>query len=202
MQRRLILLCALLAAVALTAAACSSSGSRSGSSTSTPTDHNQADVTFAREMIPHHQQAIEMAQLAESRAGSPRVRELATKIEAAQGPEIERLTSWLKSWGVAVATGSMPMGDHGAHGTAPGGASSDAGMMSPNDIATLRPLSGNGFDEAFLNIMIKHHEGAIAMANTESAVGQYAPAITMARAIASSQQSEVDQMKALLQTLG
>ena len=70
--------------------------------TGTAGGHNEADVTFALDMIPHHQQAIEMADLAESRAESQEVKDLATDIEAAQGPEIETLTGWLESWGEDV----------------------------------------------------------------------------------------------------
>ena len=70
--------------------------------TGTAASHNEADVTFAQEMIPHHQQAIEMADLAESRAESQEVKDLATDIEAAQGPEIETMTGWLESWGEDV----------------------------------------------------------------------------------------------------
>ena len=63
-------------------------------------DHNQADVMFAQMMIPHHEQAIEMAQLAASRASNADVKTLAAQIQAAQQPEIDEMTGWLPSWNV------------------------------------------------------------------------------------------------------
>src|SRR4249920_2095383 len=63
-------------------------------------DHNQADVMFAQMMIPHHEQAIEMAQLASTRASSADVKALAAQIQAAQQPEIDEMKGWLASWGV------------------------------------------------------------------------------------------------------
>jgi len=91
---RKTLTAAIVAASLLTLAAC---GNEDGSDSAA--GQNDADVAFAQQMIPHHQQAVEMAQLAETRAESPEVKDLAADIEAAQDPEIETMTGWLDSWG-------------------------------------------------------------------------------------------------------
>lgn len=154
-------------------------------------DHNQADVTFAQGMVPHHQQAIDMARMATDRAESPEVKNLAQQIEAAQGPEIEKLNGWLQGWGASAPSGSMPGMDHGMHGT--GG-----GMMSSEEMGQLGQVQGAEFDRMFLTMMIKHHEGAITMAQTELAQGQFAEAKQMAQQIVDTQQAEINTMKRLL----
>jgi uncharacterized protein (DUF305 family) len=109
-----------------------------------------ADATFAQMMIPHHEQAIEMARLAPSRSTDPEVLALAREIEAAQQPEIDLMTRWLIAWGADVAF------DHSDHDM--------AGMASDGDLATLAASTGGGFDRRFLTLMIAHHEGALTMA--------------------------------------
>lgn len=150
--------------------------------------HNQADVTFAQGMVPHHQQAIEMSRMAVDRAQSPEVKKLAEQIQAAQGPEIEKLTGWLRSWGAGAPAG-MPGMDHGGHG---------GGMMSAEEMGRLGQSSGAEFDRAYLSMMIEHHEGAIEMARTELDAGQYPDAEQMAQQIIDAQQAEIDTMKQLL----
>ncbi|WP_030512460.1 DUF305 domain-containing protein [Microbispora rosea] len=158
--------------------------------TSPAADHNDRDIWFAQMMIPHHRQALEMAKLAEDRAGSSKVKELAKQIEAAQGPEIQTMTGWLESWGVqAPGEDAMPM-DHMDHGM--------PGMMSGEDMKKLEGLKGAAFDKAFLTMMIQHHEGAITMAKEEREAGVYEPARQMAGSIITSQSAEISTMKKLL----
>ncbi|MFI7631718.1 DUF305 domain-containing protein [Microbispora rosea] len=158
--------------------------------TSPAADHNDRDIWFAQMMIPHHRQALEMAKLAEDRAGSSKVKELAKQIEAAQGPEIQTMTGWLESWGVqAPGEDAMPM-DHMDHGM--------PGMMSGEDMKKLEGLKGAAFDKAFLTMMIQHHEGAITMAKEEREAGVYEPAKQMAGSIMTSQSAEISTMKKLL----
>ena len=78
------------------------SGSSSSSPSSSTAAHNAQDMSFAQGMIPHHQQALEMAKLAAGRASSAKVKDLATRIEKAQDPEIRTMSDWLKSWGQTV----------------------------------------------------------------------------------------------------
>ncbi|RSS83098.1 DUF305 domain-containing protein [Streptomyces sp. WAC06614] len=154
--------------------------------------HNAADTAFAQGMIPHHRQAVEMADLAPSRAASAEVKELAAAIRQAQDPEIRTLTGWLTTWGAPVpAEGAT---DHSAHGAGGGG------MMTAAELDQLKNASGKAFDTAFMQLMIKHHEGAVEMAKTEKAQGAFPDARTMAEAIITSQSAEIDRMKKLLGT--
>lgn len=157
------------------------------------TEHNDQDVTFLQDMVPHHTQALEMAKLAATRAGSAEVMTLAADIANAQQPEIDRMSQWLSDWGAPASSdemGDMTGMDHG-------GMSGD-GMMSQEDMQSLGATSGTDFDEAFLTMMIEHHSGAITMANTETTDGKYAGAVALATSIQLTQQAEINQMKALL----
>ncbi|MDI3409359.1 DUF305 domain-containing protein [Streptomyces cavernicola] len=190
-------------AAALVLAACGSSGDGDaaahdghGSASKSPAasspakqgEHNAADVAFAQGMIPHHRQAVEMADLAESRAGSDDVKKLAEEIEKAQDPEIKTLSGWLTKWGEEVPKdGAM---DHSAHGM--------GGMMTPEEMGKLEKASGKAFDTAFMELMIKHHEGAVTMAKTEKADGSFPDAKKMADAIIKSQSAEIARMNDLL----
>lgn len=157
-------------------------------SAETGADFNDADVTFATEMIPHHRQAVEMAELAGTRAQSQEVKDLAAEIEGAQGPEIETMTSWLQEWGQPVPEDMSGMD-----------MSEDMpGMMSMEDMDELESLSGAAFDKQFLTMMIAHHEGAIEMAKTEQADGQNSDAITLAEQIEEAQTTEITTMNDLL----
>lgn len=184
---RKTLTAALLAASLLTLAACGNDEN------DTTVGHNDADVTFAQQMIPHHQQAIEMAELAETRAESQAVKDLAADIEAAQDPEIETMTGWLESWGEDVPADSMSGMDHADMST-----DDMPGMMSEDDMADLEAPPGAEFDQMFLTMMIEHHEGAIEMARTEQADGEYADAIELAEAIETAQTEEIQTMQGLL----
>ncbi|MEH0938161.1 DUF305 domain-containing protein [Micromonospora psammae] len=151
-----------------------------------------ADVMFAQMMIPHHQQAVRMSELAESRAGDAEVRKLATQIKAAQAPEIATMTGWLTAWGRPVPSGG-PSGGH-----LPGMDHGMPGMMSDADMAKLAAASGREFDRQFLTMMIAHHEGAITMAKQEIAGGANADAEAMAQQIVTAQRSEIDTMRKIL----
>lgn len=154
--------------------------------------HNAQDVSFAQTMIPHHAQAIEMADMASSRATASAVRELAARIKAAQQPEIGQMRAWLSGWGEAVPSGGMGAGDQGAgdHG---GGM-----MMSEQDMAALGGASGLAFDRMFLTMMVAHHNGAIEAAKQEVDKGSSGPAKKLAVSIRDSQQDEVTEMDAIL----
>ncbi|MGX1885044.1 DUF305 domain-containing protein [Streptomyces sp. NPDC055287] len=154
-----------------------------------PGARNAADVAFAKGMIPHHRQALEMAGLAESRAGSAEVKKLAAEIKKAQDPEIETLSGWLTSWGEEVPDGDGGAG-HAGH--------SMSGIMTAEEMAGLEKSSGEAFDTAFLELMVKHHEGAVEMAKTEQSDGVNRPAQDMAADIVTSQSAEITRMTKLL----
>ncbi|WTO38612.1 DUF305 domain-containing protein [Streptomyces achromogenes] len=150
--------------------------------------HNAQDVAFAQGMIPHHQQALQMAELAADRASSARVKDLAARIEKAQDPEIRTLTGWLKAWGEQLPMAGM---DHSGH-------TGMSGMMSEADMAALKKATGRDFDNRFLSLMTEHHQGAVEMAATEKRKGRSGDAKAMADAIITAQDAEIKEMKQLL----
>ena len=152
----------------------------------TANKHNESDVMFTRMMVPHHQQALEMAALAQGRAESSAVKDLAAQIQAAQQPEIDAMNAWLTSW--AVVTDEMA----GVHHSMSGGG------MTEDDMTSLAAKSGAAFDRAFLAMMVKHHDSAIDMAKDELAKGQSPHALALAASIQVTQQAEVTYMKSLL----
>ena len=154
---------------------------------------NDTDVAFARDMIPHHQQAIQMARLADGQAEDSRVLDLAGRIEAAQQPEIETLSDWLEDWD--ADPGHMDDGMGGMGGDM-------GGMMSEQDMHSLMNATGADFDRLFLEQMIVHHEGAVEMAEAEISGGQNAQAIELAESIRDGQTAEIAEMEQLLTELG
>ena len=177
---------------ALVLAACSNDDS-TGSEPAGKAAHNAADVTFATGMIPHHEQAVEMADMALQMTQDPQITELAQQIKDAQQPEIDTLTEWLTAWGEPLPDASS-MGDHS-------GMPGMSGMMSAEDMAMLEQSSGTEFDQMWLEMMIEHHKGAVEMAQTQQADGKYPQALEMSEQIITSQQEEIDQMQELLSAL-
>lgn len=157
-------------------------------------EFNEADVAFAQGMIPHHVQAIEMAELASDRAESDEVKDLAARIEAGQGPEIEVMTGWLQSWGEPVE----PDGMDGMDGMDHGGMS---GMMSDEDMTALADADGADFDRQFLEMMAEHHRGAIEMAEVELDEGESPDALQLAQLIMDTQTEEIVEIEELLAAL-
>jgi uncharacterized protein (DUF305 family) len=152
---------------------------------------------FAQMMIPHHEQAIVLAEIAENptSGASPEVTSLAAQIKSAQGPEVELMKSFLTQWDEPVVDpGSM---DHGSmdHG------SKMKGMLSVEELAKLSTLSGKVFDKEWMLAMIAHHEGAIEMARTVEQSGKNLEVQALAKTIISDQQVEIDQMKSMLANL-
>ncbi|MFD4114854.1 DUF305 domain-containing protein [Streptomyces niveus] len=165
---------------------------------------NDADVAFAQGMIPHHEQAVEMSALADGRASGAEIKTLAAEIEKAQDPEITTMRSWLKAWGEPEsADGSEPGMDHGSggsHGTEDGSGGAD-GMMSDRDLAELTAAKGVDFDRKFAELMIKHHDGAIAMARDQRKNGESGKVKKLAADVIKAQTAEVEQLNALLDRL-
>lgn len=185
------------------------------SSTAAGDQHNDADVMFAQMMIQHHKGAIAMAELAPTRAGSQQVKDLAETIKAAQTPEIELMTSWLTAWGEQMSMGTMDSSPTGMEmgsmtagtsmdmggGMSTGGSQTMSGEMTDEQMAQLEAASGTAFDTMFLEMMIVHHQGAIEMAQTETAQGVNPDALALADSITTSQTEEIATMQQLLTTL-
>jgi len=192
-------LAALAVGVALTLTACGSDEQSNGAEESTSTtDHNDADVAFASDMIQHHAQALTMVDLTDNRPLDPQVQVLADDIRAAQGPEIDTMTEWLQDWDEEVPDAmsddsESDMGDHDMSdmdGEMPG-------MMSPADMQSLEDATDAEFQDRWLAMMAEHHEGAIEMAQDEVENGQYEPAVELAGLIEAAQTREVATMNEL-----
>jgi uncharacterized protein (DUF305 family) len=151
-------------------------------------EHSADDVSFATMMIPHHRQAVDMAKLVPERSTDPAVVELASAIDAAQGPEIDQMTSMLRQWGEDPG-GTAGHEGHGAM---------MQGMVDDATMTRLESLRGKEFDTLWLQSMIGHHEGAVEMAKAEIAHGQNADAKALAEKIVSAQEEEIAQMKQML----
>ena len=175
------------------ATATESESASASASSEVSADHNDQDTTFAQMMIIHHEGAIEMSQLAIERAESPEVVAIAERIAEAQGPEIEEMTAWLSAWGEDLSPddhGGMDMGGMDMNG------------MSQEEMMTqLDGMSGADFDQAFLEAMIAHHEGAIGMSEQQLAEGQNPDALMLAEKIIADQQTEITEMQEMLTSL-
>jgi uncharacterized protein (DUF305 family) len=156
--------------------------------TGEPAGFNADDVAFATNMIPHHQQAVDLSALAPERSTNPELLELATRISAAQQAEIETLKVFLVQWKENPDAGA----GHGEHGSAM------AGMVDEATMTKLESLSGAEFDTLWLESMISHHQGAIEMAKAEIANGENVDAKRLAQTIIDTQQAEIGQMKQML----
>jgi uncharacterized protein (DUF305 family) len=186
-------------AAALVAGCGGDSGAATPSTTSGSPDStagvtpNATDVAFARDMIPHHRQAIEMADLAADRAASTEVRALAGQIRQAQDPEIIQMAGWLTEWGQPVPGEGQHAGQDDHHGM--------PGMMTGDEMAALHAAAGAEFDRLFLDMMIRHHEGAVQMAGILRDDGVHPAVRQLAETITASQQAEISQMREILARL-
>jgi uncharacterized protein (DUF305 family) len=158
-------------------------------------DGSEADVAFAQLMIPHHAQAVEMADLALQQGTSPDVLSLAGQIKAAQDPEIQQMRGWLAAWG---APEQMDGADGGDHGDMDMGGMSASGMMTDEDMNSLMNASGEEFDRMWLQMMITHHQGAIQMAEQVLADSTNPDVTALANAVVAGQTAEIDAMQQLL----
>lgn len=178
-------LAALVAVAALAVAGCGSddgSGS-AGSPTSTTSPGasagNGVDRAFVAAMIPHHESAVEMAEIAQGKAESEFVKQLAEGIVRTQNAEIATMRSEDTSLEQAGVKGtSLGVAEHMM------GMDADMSMLE-----TAKP-----FDAAFLNMMIPHHEGAVTMAKAELAKGGDPELKKLAQAIVDAQQREITEM--------
>ncbi len=198
-----ITLTGLLAACGSTSATSGGATAPAGSTASATSTQalapgSASDVAFAQMMIPHHQQALEMADLAAKYATSAEVKALADQIRTAQTPEIEQMTSWLTAWDAPTVMPSSSGGDGGMDGMDMGGMGGDSGLMSEADMATLGNARGAAFDRIWLMMMIAHHQSAITMSQ-QVLTDTTNPAVkTLATAVTVGQATEIATMQKLL----
>jgi uncharacterized protein (DUF305 family) len=159
---------------------------------------NDADVRFVQMMIPHHAQALEMSRLAKKRAEDPRVRTLAERIHAVQGPEIRLMSSWLAERDLEVprVVDEAEDFDHAKHGHA-----GMAGMLSAEEMARLAASRGGTFDRLFLRGMIGHHRGALTMVDEITPEGADIRVAELATDVYASQVAEIARMQDVLRSL-
>ncbi|MEV0429046.1 DUF305 domain-containing protein [Micromonospora sp. NPDC050495] len=150
-----------------------------------PPRYNSLDVWFVRMMIPHHQQALEMAALAPDRAADPRVRAVADRIRAAQQPEIGVMRAWLTTRGLPA---EVPGHDHGTM----------RGMQSAEAMRQLAAARGAEFDRRFVRMMTDHHQGAVTMATDLLKVGVDQTMQEFANSVAAEQTVEIGRLGELL----
>jgi uncharacterized protein (DUF305 family) len=192
-----------LLAVSLVLTACGGSNAAApanpapsvSSSAPATAQHDAADVAFAQSMIPHHRDAVAMAELAADRAQDPEVKALAEQIQAAQQPEIDQLTGFLDAWGAEVSPSNSM--DGMGHGSTPSTSdpSGMGGMMSPAQMEQLRNATGTQFDEMFLTMMIEHHRSAVSAAQEEIEQGSNPDAKQLAEKIVADQTAEISRMQ-------
>jgi uncharacterized protein (DUF305 family) len=153
--------------------------------------HNAADVTFSQDLIAHHTELVELADMASTRAQHEDVRELAAEISASQTTEIETLRGWLLAWGELLTSDSMPGMKH----------SPLADMLTDEQHQQLASAAGAGFDTLFLETVMAHHRGAIEMAGFEQEAGSNPQAIDLAREIEASHRTGIVEIERLLEEL-
>src|SRR6185312_9183996 len=178
---------ALLAVMCLSSCAgASQQHSASAAQSTAEADHNDVDHSFARKMVTHHEQTVEMALMVTSNTKNQQVIDLANRIYGSQVSELQAFRSFLMKWS-----------DAQGHDTAGQGVSA-AGMVAQSTIDKSKSMSGPEFDRLWLTSMIDHHRGAITMAQDEVAHGRNSDVIYLARSIITSEQPEIDQMNQML----
>lgn len=156
--------------------------------TGQPAGYNADDIAFATNMIPHHQQAVELSALVPDRSDNAELIALSEQISGAQQPEIETMKVFLVQWKENPDTAT----DHEGHGA------TMQGMVDEATMTKLESLSGAEFDTLWLESMISHHQGAIEMARAEIAHGENVDAKRLAQTIIDTQQAEIDRMNRML----
>lgn len=159
------------------AAGSSAAAPATGAAPSVDPVHGDADVSFVGDMVPHHEGALAMTGLAATRAGSAQVKDLAARISAVQGPQVETMRAMAAAWGAAL---------------------DPAGHSGGDDVTALTPLMGAEFDREFLVRMTAHHTAALEMARAEVADGRNPQAKALAASVLEAQQAEIAEMRDLL----
>jgi uncharacterized protein (DUF305 family) len=159
----------------------------------------EADVRFMTDMIHHHAQAATMAQLVPSRTATPSIRTLAARILSSQQDEIALMRQWLSDRG-------QPVPDlHSAHGHGAHHAHADMpGMLSPEQLRQLEQARAADFDLLFLELMIRHHRGAVIMVHqlfATDGAGQDDVVFRFASDVQVDQRTEIARMERMLAAL-
>jgi|SoiMethySBSTD1v2_1073268.scaffolds.fasta_scaffold830877_2 uncharacterized protein (DUF305 family) len=157
-----------------------------GTDTGAPVDQDAtaADVAFVAAMIVHHEQAVELAELAPGRVADAELADLAERIALVQADEAEQMRTWLGR----RSTRDGAADDHGH-------AEDDmSGAISRSTLDRAAELQGAAFDRLFVEAMVPHHRGAIEMAEARLAERGDSAVTRWARAIATAQALEIDRL--------
>lgn len=166
-----------------------------------------ADVGFARDMQAHHAQAVEMALLVRERTDDAELRQVALDIELTQQQQQGQMYGWLQVWGLPQASSAAPMAwadGHGHGGSGEGAGQRDPmpGMATPEELAELAAADGAEAERLFLELMIAHHEGGVAMARSALELAAEPAVRRLAQAVVDSQTAEIEVLQALLADVG
>jgi uncharacterized protein (DUF305 family) len=153
---------------------------------------NDADVEFMQGMIPHHMQAVRMAEMVPDRTASDELDQLAENIITSQTEEISLMVELLRDAGADAPP--MGGGGMGMDGDGMGGMGSE-GMLSPDEMHELMASDGREFDRLWVDAMIDHHEGAVDAARRLVADGEHPRVRELAENIIAEQESEIEQMR-------
>jgi uncharacterized protein (DUF305 family) len=200
-RRRVLVAVLVTAGAVLLACAAFLVGRSAENGVAPPVAESSVDAGFARDMAVHHEQAVLMASYTRIHAPSSQIRSLATSIDTQQQLEVGRMQGWLDAWGLGRTSDVPAMAwvpghsEHGAHGTMPG-------MATPAELDRLVNLSGKRLEVRFLQLMIRHHQGGLPMAQhaTEHARTSYVR--RLAASMVLEQQRETDLMLHLLEERG
>lgn len=159
--------------------------------------NSSAEAGFARDMITHHAQAVEMAGIVGDKTNDGRIKTLATDITLTQQAQIGQMQGWLNLWDLPAAGTEPPMSWMGmpTAGRMPG-------MASAEEIQRLRDLPPEEADRLFLQLMIPHHEAAVPMAEAALDRSDTPVVERLARSIVASQQAEIDIMRNMIRDMG
>ncbi len=166
-----------------------------GSRQSTGPGNDSADAGFARDMMTHHAQAVDMATIIRDRTEDPAIRQLALDIMLTQQAQIGQMQGWLNVWGYPIASTDPAMSWMGMPGSMPG-------MVTPEQINQLRDLQGTEADGLFLQLMILHHRGGVQMAEAALDHARTPQVLVLAQSVIAAQASEIELMQGMLQEKG
>jgi uncharacterized protein (DUF305 family) len=156
------------------------------------TKYADADVKFMQSMIGHHAQALEMTALLPSRTAHEEMKLLAKRIEVSQTDEIKMMQRWLEARGLEAPS---------VHAHHAAGATLMPGMLTPDEMSRLADAKGAAFDRLFLELMIKHHEGALIMVKdllAQTGAAQGSDIFAFASDVEADQSIEIERMRSML----
>jgi uncharacterized protein (DUF305 family) len=183
---------------------CSGESSSGRGDAATPTaapdgiaaNFNHADAHFVRSMVPQNDQAVEMCKMVLDKRGvKTEVRDLAKQIRRVQAPQFEIMNGWKETWnqmpGQGAETNEGGAGHHGG----------ENGLMTEEQMEELDLADGSTAQRLFLEGMIRHHQGAVAIAEEEAGAGLDMDAVELAKEMVATQKAEIAAMQHVLTQL-